>query len=374
MSNTKKTPATPSERAPSKRPSASKAKKAAAAPTHASLSLIDPPGVAPINARKVRPVPALLPSVRAARLLDPADEAQASPTDEPTPLHAIHLNPEAVSLEAFLSRLAPQHPARSSVNTLSSPIQRRAPAPSPRGKPAAEPASQREDDVFAPSSPLFATQASTTKLHRPIDPATVSSQAPRSSGQTLAERLEMSKLAREAEANAMADPVRLHAPAAAPIALPLPATLPRPTMAEPAGPLALAPDAPTSSSGSIVAARDTLVGVALAYVDDFQLHIGGPVASLWRHKASIAAAMVHVFIPLLMAYGFSHWNPSMQAIFLEGGLLANLGKLCWLFIISAFGWTLTYIIGARMLQSLKFDWGRFERIGRGFMSSHRHDE
>jgi hypothetical protein len=363
-----KTPSSPAkERSPSKRSSSAKTKKVIALPhSDNSLSLIDPPGVAPISGRKYRPVPALLPDVRAAREQADVSSLSEFPTDEPTPLPLMALNPQAVSLNAFVERLA----ARAMT-----------PAPEPISvmiqhvtKPQSHvlSSSARQDHQAMDTASTEEAQASPTpqpKLRKPQERKSNSTNlaSERSVAQTLAERLEMARLARDADAlpsNNTQNRARDESAA-------------QPTLtvtAQPAPVVHVAPNKEAPSLRPMMVARNTLLGVALAYVDDFQLHIAGPVASLWRHRSSVGAALIHVFIPLLLTYIFSHWTPSMQAIFLEGGMLSNLGKLCWLFVVSAFGWTLAYILGARVIQSLKFDWGRFERIGRGFMSPHRDDQ
>lgn len=124
------------------------------------------------------------------------------------------------------------------------------------------------------------------------------------------------------------------------------------------------------TTAPVIAARNVMLGFALAYVEQFERHIGGPLMTLWTHKGSFISGFFHVMMPLLMAYLCSHWTPETQAFFLEGGYMSNLGKLSWLYVVSGFLWTLLFMLASRLFFSFKQDGARFERIGRGFLSPH----
>jgi len=125
-----------------------------------------------------------------------------------------------------------------------------------------------------------------------------------------------------------------------------------------------------SKTSPVLAARNVMLGFALAYVEQFERHIGGPLMTLWTHKGSFISGFFHVMMPLLLAYLCSHWTPETQAFFLEGGYMSNLGKLSWLYVVSGFLWTLLFMLASRLFISFKHDSARFERIGRGFLSPH----
>ena len=116
---------------------------------------------------------------------------------------------------------------------------------------------------------------------------------------------------------------------------------------------------------------NAILGVGISYMDQFEAHISGPLSSLWKNRISLFSGTLHIFIPLLMAYAFAHWNLTTQVLFLEGTFLTRLFTICWLFVVCGFIWTLIFIAGTRVFRSLSQDLHRFEKKGRGHLDKDR---
>ena len=146
------------------------------------------------------------------------------------------------------------------------------------------------------------------------------------------------------------------------------AEIPQAKPAAAIAPRAAPPRKPRAQAGSRLATG--LSSLAHSYMDGFDRHILGSMAMLWRSKWIIASAMAHVLIPLLMAYVFAA-QPAVAAVFFaqpSGSMsywVSNLGGICMLYVLSAFLWSLAYILGRRLLSAFKGDFAAFERLGRG---------
>ena len=119
--------------------------------------------------------------------------------------------------------------------------------------------------------------------------------------------------------------------------------------------------------------RNAIVGVALSYFERIDSDLFEPVKFLWKHKASICAGTAHLVMPILITWILADSSEEMQALFLDGGVYANAGKLFWLFLTSSFVWTLAWITFTKIVDVLIADVNRCERIGRGFFSPNSKD-
>lgn len=331
-----------------------------------SERLLDPVGSETFAPRKIRPVPAPMPQ---AQDVDARANKPASPS-------IVRATPQEIP-ETFSTSSAPvQAPSY-----LAAPHDPTEPLRTERGRQPLTPMR----DLGAQAQPALSQASVMGGILRRTDSIPGAS-APMASSHNMAKRLEMSHLARETLATPMASSPSAPAlsPRPAPVGAQGIARMKDIALVEADKTPALttrrsierkpAKDPLVSGAHPAVVARNAMLGLALSFFEDFQSHILGPVAALWRHRGAFISAMLHVMVPFVLTYAFAHWNPYMQAIFLEGGVVSNIGKLCWLFVVSSFVWTLIFILGLRVLQTFKFDWARFERIGRGFMSPHNSND
>lgn len=402
-----------SEAGSGSRAGASGHEKAAKPGSLSSERLLDPPGVALIEPRRTRPLPAPLPL--ADRMA--ARPAHASPTQAPGALSAID-SPAPAAQEASDAADEVSETSRARRANPQPRIPQRLSAPLPGRDPQLPDPDPVEPVPGADLVPLHvsklrkldpspARRSDGAVLHSSPRPLPWSAKA---AGPNLAERLAMNLAASEAGLDAHT------APAASPVVdagLPAPVAesiAPQATFAavrhEPAldapsprlvtalaveeiepAPIPVAPlarraperQAPArpqapAGPGAMVTARNALVGFALAFVEQSHLHVLGPVAHVWHHKGEFLSALLHIFAPLALALMLANSNTYTQAIFMEGGWRQNLFKLVWLYLICLFMWTILYIAGARLFHSLWGDWKGWERVGRGFMSPNNRDE
>lgn len=191
------------------------------------------------------------------------------------------------------------------------------------------------------------------------------------------------------------DPAPVLAPAEAPrstLAAPAPSALPPspiepgpPAFSDPASraalfepqsesetetePKAAAPAArtarPAAPARLATAARNSIIGMALAYVERLE-SLFSPVFFLGRNIASVIMALLHLTVPLAAAWLISHWSPPVQAQFWSGGVFEQAINFVGLWVLCFFGWTLACLLGSAIAQGLGSSIRQFQREGEKF--------
>lgn len=130
--------------------------------------------------------------------------------------------------------------------------------------------------------------------------------------------------------------------------------------------------APTRSSrqGPAIHARNTAVGLMFAYLEHASVQIGRPLNMVIANAGLLIVGALHILAPLMMCFGMAHFFPET---FMQGGVVANLGKLFCLYLACAFAWSLIFISCSWLNTNVRQGAARFERIGRGIFSPNSKD-
>ena len=91
------------------------------------------------------------------------------------------------------------------------------------------------------------------------------------------------------------------------------------------------------------------VGMALSYSERVEA-VFGPISFFLRHLGTLLAAMLHVLVPLGVAWFASHWSETMEAAVWSGSLLSQGVAFFSLWFLSLLIWSALWL-GARALLS-----------------------
>lgn len=373
-----RSPAMPAERAAKFDDSERLARIASNPEPLSAKPLLDPPGSSTIAPRKAVPrkVPVRIAAAKhsqtphATASLPPLDPAMAMADElvEHRADQTFAVKPQQEQIEALA--VSPIEAASSKLEKTAPPAATAAPMTLAQRLEMARLARESAPSQIVQSEPTADVSLEASAIpQQPVQPSVLAKPAPMSvrkvPASVLIERAMATTLPTESIANEVAQlmPADLHAPQQ-------PQEIHKNTTHRVVSSKTATPTSAKPTTPPVVAARNVMLGFALAYIEQFERHIGGPLMTLWTHKGAFVSGFFHVMMPLLLAYLCSHWTPETQAFFLEGGAMSNLGKLSWLYVVSGFLWTLLFMLASRLFLSFKQDGARFERIGRGFLSPH----
>lgn len=96
------------------------------------------------------------------------------------------------------------------------------------------------------------------------------------------------------------------------------------------------------AGGPLAAARNSLIGMALVYAERIEV-LFSPVIFLGKNLGSVLAALLHMFLPLIVAFGISHWNETISASFWSGNLVAQAINFIGTWVLCLLAWSFIWV-------------------------------